>query len=383
MKKIVLLGSTGSIGVQTLDIIRRSRGKMKVASMSAGSNFLLFAEQIKEFKPQTAAIKSPEGYEKLKKIFPSGRANSSPLQLYCGEDGIKKAASVKSDVTVVALVGISGLVPTLAALDNTKLLALANKEALVVGGALVMRKAEKNNVKIIPIDSEHSAIYQCLKGEDAKKASRVILTSSGGPFRKYSLENLKKVTVEKALAHPTWNMGKKITIDSATLMNKGFEVLEAKWLFNMDLDKVEVVVHPQSIIHSMVEFIDSSVLAQMGLPDMKLPIGYALNNEERQNLGLAKLNIAKAGTLTFEEPNYKLFPCLSYAYEAGKIGHSMPAALNAANEVAVALFLNKKIKFLDIPRLIKKAMDEHKLIKNPSLEQLLKIDKYIRKSITK
>jgi len=374
MKKIVLLGSTGSIGVQTLDIIRRSRGKMKITSMSAGSNFLLFAEQIKEFKPQTAAINNIEGYKKLKKLFPR-------LNLYCGEEGIKKAASVKSDVAVVALVGISGLVPTLAALDNTKLLALANKEALVVGGALVMDKAKKNNVKIIPIDSEHSAIYQCLGGEDAKKASRIILTSSGGPFRKYNLENFKKVTVEKALAHPTWNMGKKITIDSATLMNKGFEVLEAKWLFNMDLDKVEVVVHPQSIIHSMVEFIDSSVLAQMGLPDMKLPIAYAVNNEERHNLGLEKLNIAKVGTLTFEEPNYKLFPCLSYAYEAGRMGHSMPAVLNAANEVAVALFLDKKIKFLDIPRLIKRAMDEHKLIKNPSLEELLKVDRQTRELV--
>lgn len=376
MKKIVLLGSTGSIGVQTLDIIRRARGKMKVISMSAGSNWLLFAEQIKEFKPQIAAINSVEGYEKLKKLFPH-------LLLYCGEEGIKKAASIKSDVAVVALVGISGLVPTLTALDNTKLLALANKEALVVGGALVMRKAKKNNVKIIPIDSEHSAIYQCLKGEDAKKVSRIILTSSGGPFRKYNLEDLKKVTVEKALAHPTWNMGKKITIDSATLMNKGFEVLEARWLFNMPLDKVEVVVHPQSIIHSMVEFTDSSVLAQMGLPDMKLPIAYAVNNEERQNLGLEKLDIAKVGTLTFEEPNYKLFPCLSYAYEAGKIGHSMPAVLNAANEVAVSLFLDKKIKFSDIPKLIKKAIDEHKLVKNPKLEDLLRVDKYVRSLLWK
>lgn len=371
MKKIVLLGSTGSIGVQTLDIIRRAHGKMKVVSMSAGSNWLLFAEQIKEFKPQITAINNEDGYNKLKKLFPR-------LHLYCGEEGIKKAASVKSDVAVVALVGISGLVPALMALEGTKLLALANKEALVVGGALVIGKAKKNNVKIIPIDSEHSAIYQCLKGEDNKKISRIILTSSGGPFRKYNLEKLKKVTLSEALAHPTWNMGKKITIDSATLMNKGFEVLETKWLFNMGLDKIEVVVHPQSVIHSMVEFADSSILAQMGLPDMKLPIAYAVNNEDRHDLGLKKLDIAKTGTLTFEKPNYKLFPCLSYAYEAGKIGHSMPAVLNAANEVAVALFLDKKIKFLDISKLIKKAMDEHKLIKNPSLEELIEVDKYVR-----
>jgi len=391
MKTLSLLGSTGSIGTQTLEIVKNNLKEFKIAGLTTNNNIELLKKQILEFKPEAVAVMEGEKADLLKK--------SVDINVYSGIDGIIKVAKLNDADTVVnSLVGSIGVRPTIEAIKSKKNIALANKETLVAAGSIVMEEVKKNNVNLMPIDSEHSAIFQCLNGEIYNNknpinnnlnnknkingyknvVNKIIITASGGPFRNYTKEQMEKVTVNDALKHPTWNMGNKITIDSATLMNKGFEVIEAHWLYNIDYKNIEVVIHPQSIIHSMVEFKDNSTLAQLSLPDMKIPIQYALSYPKRLTLKTKKLNLIEIKNLNFEKPNFDLFPCLKYAYDAGNIGGTMPAVLNAANEVAVHSFLNKKIKFNEIPRIIKKMMDSHNVIKNPALNDILEVDKKVK-----
>jgi len=303
------------------------------------------------------------------------------IQVFSGIEGIKKIASLEETDTVLnSLVGSIGVLPTLEAIKKNKNIALANKETLVTAGSIVMDQVKKNNVNLMPIDSEHSAIFQCLNGENKSEANKIIITCSGGAFKNLNLEQMKIVKAKDALKHPTWNMGSKITIDSATLMNKGFEVIEAHWLYNIPYDNIEVVLHPQSIIHSLVEFKDKSIIAQLGIPSMKIPIQYALTYPKRfPNDKLPTLDLIKAKELTFKEPNLELFPCLKYAFEAGSIEGTLPAVMNAANEIAVYAFLDDKISFLDIPKTIKQVMDSHTLIKNPNIDEIMEADKWARK----
>ncbi|MEK6645601.1 MAG: 1-deoxy-D-xylulose-5-phosphate reductoisomerase [Candidatus Firestonebacteria bacterium] len=375
MKNIVILGSTGSIGINTLKVIKAFPDRFKVIGLSANENVDLLMEQIKYFKPQTVAVMNPEKAKILK-----SKISNKHLKIYNNLDGLIKLATLpQANLIVVALVGSVGLLPTLEAIKNNKDIALANKETLVMAGKIIMSEAKKHKVNIIPIDSEHSAILQCLKTEKLDKVKKIILTASGGPFYKKSMKNLKKVTLNATLKHPTWNMGKKITIDSATLMNKGFEVIEAHYLFGLPMEKIEVIIHPESIVHSMVEYVDGSILAQLSKTDMKIPIQYALTYPERLNSNLDKyFNLADIKNLTFIKPDFKKFLCLEYSYTAGNIGGTMPAVLNAANEIAVRAFLHKKIKFLDIPRIIKKVMDKHKFVVNPSLDKIIEADKWAR-----
>ena len=374
MKTLSILGSTGSIGTQTLDIIREYANEFKIVGLTANNNIELLKKQIEEFKPEAVAVMQKEKAALLKVDVP----------VYSGMDGLVKIACLENADTVVnSLVGSVGVLPTVEAIKNKKNIALANKETLVTAGSIVMKKVEKNNINLMPIDSEHSAIFQCLNGENINEVNKIIITCSGGAFKNFTIEQLEKATARDALKHPTWSMGAKITIDSATLMNKGFEVIEAHWLYNMPYDKIEAIIHPQSIIHSLVEFNDKSVIAQLGLPDMKIPIQYALTYPNRLKCGVEKLSLTKIKQLDFKEPNFELFPCLKYAYEAGNISGTMPAVLNAANEVAVAAFLKDKIKFLDIHRLIKKMMDEHNVIKNPDLDEILDVDKKVKEKTEK
>ncbi len=405
MKHISILGSTGSIGTQTLDIIRDNPKEFKVIGLTANSNIELLKKQIIEFKPEAVAVMDKEKADLLKKDM--------RINVYSGIDGIIKIATLNEVDTVVnSLVGSIGVRPTIEAIRSKKNIALANKETLVAAGQIVMEEVRKNNVNLMPIDSEHSAIFQCLNKEIYNNknsinnlnkkiknlknktkinqntdinniVSKITITASGGPFRNYTKEQLKNVIVEDALKHPTWNMGNKITIDSATLMNKGFEVIEAHWLYGIDYENIEVVIHPQSIIHSLVEFKDNSTLAQLSLPNMKIPIQYALSYPKRLQLETKKLNLTEIKNLDFEKPDFEKFPCLKYAYDAGVLGGTMPAALNAANEVAVHSFLNKKIKFNEIPITIKKMMDSHSVIKNPDLNQILEVDKKVREETKK
>ena len=396
MKTLSLLGSTGSIGTQTLEIVKNNLKEFKIAGLTTNNNIELLKKQILEFKPEAVAVMEGEKADLLKK--------SVDINVYSGIDGIIKVAKLNDADTVVnSLVGSIGVRPTIEAIKSKKNIALANKETLVAAGSIVMEEVKKNNVNLMPIDSEHSAIFQCLNGEIYNNknpinnnlnnknkingyknvVNKIIITASGGPFRNYTKEQMEKVTVNDALKHPTWNMGNKITIDSATLMNKGFEVIEAHWLYGIDYNNIEVVIHPQSIIHSMVEFKDNSTLAQLSLPDMKIPIQYALSYPKRLTLKTKKLNLTEIKNLDFEKPNFDLFPCLKYAYDAGNIGGTMPAVLNAANEVAVHSFLNKKIKFNEIPRIIKKMMDSHNVIKNPALNDILEVDKKIKEETKK
>ena len=368
MKHISILGSTGSIGIQTLEIVRQFPNEFKILRLNTNKNSDLLLKQIKEFRPKAVAVMDGSKVGELK--------NFSSCQVYLGMEGLKKIAALEDADTVInSLVGSIGIEPTYHAIKNKKNIALANKETLVAAGSIIMDEVKKNGVKLMPIDSEHSAIFQCLNGENINEVEKITLTCSGGPFKNYTKEQLEKVTLQDALKHPTWSMGSKITIDSSTLMNKGFEVIEAHWLYGIDYEKIKVVIHPQSIVHSLVEFHDNSVIAQLGLPDMKIPIQYALSYPKRLSGASKSLNLAEIKNLEFREPNFEMFPCLKYAYEAGKIGGTLPAVMNAANETAVNTFLDNQIKFLDIARLIKKMMDSHKLIKNPDLNEILEVDK--------
>ena len=370
MRKIAIMGSTGSIGTQTLDVVRENKD-IEVVGLSAGSNIDLLEKQIREFKPKLAVM----GSEKLAADLKT-RIGDLPVKVSYGMDGLLELARMEeSEILVTAIVGMIGICPTVAAIKAGKDIALANKETLVTAGHIIMPLAEEYHVQILPVDSEHSAIFQALHGENRGQVSRLLITASGGPFRGKKTEDLKKVTVQDALKHPNWAMGRKITIDSATLVNKGLEVMEAKWLFGMDLDHIDVVVQPKSIIHSMVEFVDGAVIAQLGTPDMKLPIQYALYYPERRYLPGERLDFKKLTEITFEVPDMETFKGLPLAMEASRKGGSMPTVFNAANERAVAAFLDEKIRFLDIYTLIEEAMAAHRVIADPDLEQILETEK--------
>ncbi len=380
MKNIAVLGSTGSIGKNTLEVVRnlnRNGFPVSVKYLSAYSNVELLSRQIEEFKPAAVVIFNKESFELLKT-----RSLNHKCEILCGQHGINEIASRDDfELVVNALDGFSGLVPTIEAIKNGKDVALANKESLVVAGELIYRMLEKSKTHLLPIDSEHSAILQCIQGEPLEKVTKLILTASGGPFREYSKTLFGSVTIEEALNHPNWKMGNKITIDSATLMNKGFEIIEAKWLFNISVENIEVLIHPQSIIHSMVEFSDGSVKAQLGVPDMKIPIQYALSYPDRIASDFPRLNFEMMKNLTFEQPDFDKFECLQLAYDVIKLGGSYPVVLNASNEAAVDLFLNKKIKFTDIPYLIKSALDKHDNHTKLDLDNIIGIDSWSRKYV--
>lgn len=380
MKKITILGSTGSIGTQTLDVARKNKDKFEIVAISANSSVELLLEQILEFCPKYVAVYDEKSANRLKEMIPK----NIDIEVLSGVEGLVKICQLEEvDVVLTAVVGMIGLVPTMAAIKSKKTIALANKETLVTAGELVMREARKNNVEILPVDSEHSAIFQCLNGENKKEIEKIILTASGGPFRGKKKEDLINVKKEQALKHPNWDMGRKISIDSSTLMNKGLEVIEAKWLFGVEAEDIEVVVHPQSIVHSMVSFRDSSVMAQLGCPDMRLPIQYALTYPDRLETDFERLDFMKASTLTFEDPDMETFPCLRLAFEALKMGGTYCAALNSANEVLVNEFLNDKIGFYDIPYYIERTLKEHKNRINPTLEDILEVDKETREFLAK
>ncbi len=374
MKNIVILGSTGSVGRQTLEVIEAMEGRFNLVALTANSSVDIMASQVRKFKPKYVVMMNDKAAKELKY-----KLTSSRTKVLTELEGLIDVATLKEvDLVVNSVVGSVGVKPTIEAIRAGKDIGLANKETLVTAGSIVMAEAKENDVKILPIDSEHNAIFQALNGEDRSKIKRIILTASGGPFREATADKLKEVTVKEALNHPNWDMGGKITIDSATLMNKGLEVIEAKWLFDLEFDQIDVVVHPQSIVHSLVEYKDHSTIAELGYPDMKVPIQYALTYPERRVNDLKPLSLSRIQELTFEEPRKDLFPCLDYAYQAGKIGGTMPAVMNAANEVAVDKFLNNEIKFLEIPKLISMVMDKHNLISNPTLEDIFKVDSWAR-----
>ena len=375
MKNIVILGSTGSIGTNALEIIRNKKEEFKVIGLSANTNYKLIMEQIKEFNPKYVSIGTEEGKEIIKREFPE-------VEVFVGREGLKRLGQIEEmDIILVAVIGAIGIEATSEAIKLGKRVALANKETMVAGGDYINKLLiEYPKAEIIPVDSEHSAIFQSLMAGKKSQVKNLIITASGGTFRGKKLENLKDVTVEQALKHPNWSMGRKITVDSSTLVNKGLEVIEAHQLFNIDYDKIKVVVHPQSIVHSLVEYDDNAVIAQLGVTDMKLPIQLAFTYPDRiENQCLDKLDLLKVGNLTFEEPDREVFKGLDLAYKAGKIGKSMPTVLNAANEIAVELFLDKKIKFLDIYKIIEKAMENHKVEEVENLDSILKIDSATRK----
>lgn len=381
MKNISILGATGSIGTQTLDVIRNSNNDIKLIGISANSSVNKIIEIINEFNPKYVAMMDEESAKAIEKYV---LAKNLDITVFSGIEGLEKIASLKEiDMVVTSVVGMIGLRPTLKAIEAKKDIALANKETLVVAGELVMEKAREMNVNILPVDSEHSAIFQALNGYNEKDVSKIILTASGGPFRGKDIEHLKNVTVDDALKHPKWNMGQKISIDSATLMNKGLEVIEAHFLFNCPYEDIEVVVHPQSIIHSMVEYKDASVIAQLGTTDMKLPIQYAINKKERKTAVAKRLNFYEVGSLTFEKPDLDTFKCLKLAYKVGMEGGLAPCILNGANEEAVALLLERKIKFLDIPEIIEEALEEFKdeKTKQVTLDNIIDLDNKVRKYI--
>ncbi len=372
MKNIAIIGSTGSIGKQTLDIVRNNID-LNVVSLSANTNIELLEEQIREFHPEIACVMDETKGKDLRENI-----KDLNVKIVTGMEGLIECATHPlSNMVVTAVVGMIGILPTIEAIKAKKDIALANKETLVTAGHIIMPLIKEYGVHLYPVDSEHSAIFQAINGENDNEISRIILTASGGPFRGKTKEELEHVTLVDALNHPNWSMGQKITIDSSTLINKGLEVLEAKWLFDVGFDQIEVVIQPQSIIHSAVEFIDGSIMAQMGTPDMRLPIQYAIYYPERKSLGGDRINFYELGKLDFEEPDYETFPGLGLAYEVGKIGGSMPTVYNAANEIAVDKFLNNKIQYLDIARLIKSAIGDHKLIENPTISQILNCEQEI------
>lgn len=373
MKKIAILGSTGSIGTQTLDVVREHSDELEVVALAAGRNKERLKEQIREFHPQLVSLSDEKKAEELKEEL----AGES-VEVVCGMDGLIEVAGIDSaDMVVTAVVGMMGILPTMEAIKKGKDIALANKETLVTAGHLIIPMAKKYGVSILPVDSEHSAIFQSLQGEPRKALDKILLTASGGPFRGRSAEFLETVTLEDALNHPNWSMGPKITIDSSTMVNKGLEVMEAKWLFGVDYSQIEVVIQPQSIIHSMVQYIDGAIIAQLGTPDMRVPIEYALFYPERRSLSGDRLDFSKLSQITFEKPDYKVFRGLSLAIEAGKTGGTMPTVFNAANERAVAKFLKGEIKYTDIVRSIEKCMDAHKVSAQPDLEEILATEQWV------
>ncbi len=378
MKRLTLLGATGSIGTQTLDIVAQYPQYFRVTAMSAGSNVELFARQIRQFRPEIVAIANSTKYHALKEAL----SDLEPQpQILAGSEGVIAVASHgNSDVVVTGIVGCAGLLPTIAAIKAGKNIALANKETLIAGGAVIAPLLAEYQVQLFPADSEHSAIFQCLQGVPPGGLKRIILTASGGAFRDLPVEKLSEVTIADALKHPNWSMGRKITIDSATLMNKGLEVIEAHYLFGLDYDHIEIVIHPQSIIHSLIELKDTSVLAQLGLPDMRLPLLYALSYPDRLETNWQRLDLVQCGSLTFRSPDHQKYPCMQLAYQAGRQGGTMPAVLNAANESAVELFLHEKIRFTQIAELIAKVCDRHEVIANPSLEDILAADRWARET---
>ena len=381
MKAITLLGSTGSIGTQTLDIVAQYPDQFRIVGLAAGRNIELLSQQIHQFHPEIVAIADPNQLPDLKAAIAD--LNPQP-QLLAGEAGVLEVAAYgDAESVVTGIVGCAGLLPTIAAIKAGKDIALANKETLIAGAPVVLPLVEKYGVKLLPADSEHSAIFQCLQGVPEGGLRRIILTASGGAFRDWPVEKLPDVTVADALQHPNWSMGRKITVDSATLMNKGLEVIEAHYLFGVDYDHIDIVIHPQSIIHSLIELQDTSVLAQLGWPDMRLPLLYALSWPERIATDWEPLDLVKSGDLTFREPNHQKYPCMQLAYDVGRIGGSMPAVMNAANEQAVALFLEEKISFLDIPRVIETVCDRFKSHNTlqPSLDDILEADQWARQAI--
>jgi 1-deoxy-D-xylulose-5-phosphate reductoisomerase len=381
MKAITILGSTGSIGTQTLDIVTHHPEQFRVVGLAAGSNVNLLAEQILTFKPEIVALGNESKLPELQTAIASSPCQP---QILVGQEGICEVARYGDAQSVVTgIVGCAGLLPTIAAIEAGKDIALANKETLIAGAPVVLPLVKKHGVKLLPADSEHSAIFQCLQGVPDGGLRRIILTASGGSFRDLSVEQLSSVTVQDALKHPNWSMGQKITIDSATLMNKGLEVIEAHYLFNLDYDQIDIVIHPQSIIHSLIEVQDTSVLAQLGWPDMRLPLLYALSWPERIYTDWEQLDLVKAGDLTFREPDHQKYPCMQLAYAAGRAGGLMPAVLNAANEQVVALFLSEKIGFLDIPRLIETVCDRFtsQNTLKPSLDDILAADQWARQAV--
>jgi 1-deoxy-D-xylulose-5-phosphate reductoisomerase len=379
MKPITLLGSTGSIGTQTLNIVAQYSDRFRVVGLAAGGNVELLADQIRTFQPEIVAIADQSKFAALKEAIAG--VTPQPI-LLVGNEGIETVAAYGDAQTVVTgIVGCAGLLPTIAAIKAGKDIALANKETLIAAGSVVLPLIKQHGVKILPADSEHSAIFQCLQGIPTGGLRRILLTASGGSFRDLPVDKLSTVTVADALKHPNWSMGRKITIDSATLMNKGLEVIEAHYLFGVDYDHIEIVIHPQSIIHSLIELQDSSVLAQLGLPDMRLPLLYALSYPERIYTDWQRLDLFKCGDLTFREPDHRKYPCMQLAYAAGRRGGTMPAVLNAANEQAVELFLNGKITFVQIPQLIEMACDRHKCVTEPGLDDIIAADTWARQSV--
>ena len=370
MRRIAVLGSTGSIGTQTLEVVE-NHPDMEITALAAGSNIRLLEEQIRRFRPKLAAVWSEERAEELK-----ARVADLDVRVEAGMDGlIAVATEASAQVVVTAVVGMIGIRPTIAAIQAGKDIALANKETLVTAGHLIIPMVRERGVRLLPVDSEHSAIFQCLNGEHGNRIHKILLTASGGPFRGKTREEMKNIQVEDALKHPNWSMGQKITIDSSTMVNKGLEVMEARWLFGVEMDQVQVVVQPQSIIHSMVEFEDGAVMAQLGTPDMKLPIQYALCWPERRPMGGERLDFWKLAEIRFEKPDFDNFPGLSLAYEAGRTGGSLPTVFNAANERAVSMFLNRKIGYLTITDIIESAMRRHTVIPNPSVEEILETER--------
>ncbi len=376
MKNIAVLGSTGSIGTQTLEIVR-ANDDLNVVSLAAGSNIEMLEKQIREFKPQVVCVYNEKKAEELKI-----KVSDTDVKIVTGMDGLIETAVIKTaDIVLTAVVGMIGIRPTIAAIKAGKDIALANKETLVTAGHIIIPLAKEYGIRILPVDSEHSAIFQSLQGNKKSQLSKILLTASGGPFRNTPKEDLKNVTVKDALKHPNWSMGRKITIDSATMVNKGLEVIEAKWLFDVDIDNIEVVVQPQSLIHSMVEYVDGGIMAQLGTPDMKLPIQYALFYPDRRTLDGKRVNFFDIANITFFKPDRDKFKGFDLAFQAGKTGGSLPTIYNAANELAVSKFLNEEIRFLDIPELIETAMNNHKVIDNPSLEQILESEKEAYESV--
>ncbi len=382
MKAITLLGSTGSIGTQTLDILESHPEDFRLVGIAAGNNVDLLAQQVRQFKPEIVAINNASKLPDLKAALAD--LDPQPIIL-AGDDGVVEVARYgDAEAVVTGIVGCAGLLPTLAAIEAGKDIALANKETLIAGGPAVLPLVEKHGVKLLPADSEHSAIFQCLQGVPDGGLRRIILTASGGAFRDWPVEKLPQVTIADALKHPNWSMGRKITVDSATLMNKGLEVIEAHYLFGKDYDDIDIVIHPQSIIHSLIELQDTSVLAQLGWPDMRLPLLYAISWPDRVYTDWEPLNLVKAGTLTFREPDHAKYPCMDLAYAAGRAGGTMTAVLNAANEKAVELFLDEKISYLEIAKVIERVCDRHRndLVAQPVLEDILTVDQWARTAAT-
>ena len=376
MKKIAILGSTGSIGTQTLEVVRENKD-IEVLGLAAGNNIKLLERQIREFHPKMAAVWSEERAKELRE-----NVKDLNIKIVSGMEGlIELSVMEESEILVTAIVGMIGIRPTIEAIKAGKDIALANKETLVTAGHIIMPLAKEYQVAILPVDSEHSAIFQSLHGGQEKALHKILLTASGGPFRQKTREELLNIQVEDALKHPNWEMGRKITIDSSTLVNKGLEVIEAKWLFDVSLDQIEVVVHPQSIIHSMVEYVDGAIIAQLGTPDMKLPIQYALYYPERRFLPGDRLDFAALSKLTFEKPDMETFYGLRLAFEAGKEGGSLPTVFNAANELAVSKFLERKIKYLEIPEIIEHCMQAHKTIADPSVDEILQTEQEVYEQI--